>query len=271
MPKRGRRTRKPKRAPPKKRKKDKKLFELLYFVAILAFFAAALNYVMAARPDMTFEQRVVAHHTASILNTFSGNVQIYEWSVEAGERYSTELKNSLLLLGFEEIQGEGGTEFRKARLLPDDERVAELFLEQRMRMGERIHISKANIILSGGFKIEIIPECVGWVGIFAAAALILAYPRAGLKKRVLGLFIALPLMYAMNILRLVLSIAVVDTSNLAFFEFVHNVLWQFLLVAWALCLWLFWIYFVVEEKDIKDVKKDYGKIGKIFKMLTRKK
>lgn len=106
------------------------------------------------------------------------------------------------------------------------------------------------------FEVQIIPECVGWIGIFAVSALVIAYPRVPWRKRAVGLLITLPTMYVINVLRLVTSVYSAYIGGIRTFEFTHNTLWKATLILCALGLWMVWIYFIVEENTFSDLRRD---------------
>ena len=124
-----------------------------------------------------------------------------------------------------------------------------------------------NFIIAGDeLQVEIIPECVGWMGLFAIVALILAYPTVEWRKRMIGLILFIPLMYLVNILRLTTTIYAGYHYGMGVFEFVHSFLWKTVLIGFALLFWILWLYFIVDEKKLfkkasekKAKKKTKGK------------
>ncbi len=128
---------------------------------------------------------------------------------------------------------------------------------------------KASTITAGGkvmiitkwLEVEIIPACVGWIGLFAVSALIIAYP-ARLKKKLFGLALALPAMYTVNILRLFTTVIIGYYKGINALAFAHNFLWKTTLILSAFIIWVAWIWFVVEEKKLKD-------LAKLFKSKVR--
>jgi len=113
-------------------------------------------------------------------------------------------------------------------------------------------VSSDVIIKTGWLETKIIPACVGWFGLFAVSALIIAYP-ASIKKKATGLIISLPIMYTVNILRLTTTISIGYYKGLRALAFVHDFLWKTVLVTSAFALWLLWIWFIVEKKTMKDM------------------
>ncbi|MFH0987069.1 MAG: exosortase/archaeosortase family protein [Candidatus Micrarchaeota archaeon] len=101
--------------------------------------------------------------------------------------------------------------------------------------------------LGEGIIIDIIPECVGWIGMFAIAALIFAYPRASMKNRLVGLAIFVPLMYLVNIVRLVITVAAGYYGSADNLFFMHSFLWRVLLIVAALGFWVIWIKYIARK------------------------
>lgn len=247
--------------------KNEALLDILSFIAVLAIAAILLNFFLAVRPSMDFERREVAKHTSFFLNIFGVNSQVYDWSIKIPYQ-NPELENissRLLVLGFEKNVYENGIGLKAAHLHPETEKIVDIYVLELMKKGLPVYVSKATIVLDDGFEAEIIPECVGWMGLFAVTALILAYPRVHWKKRLTGLFISWPLMHLMNILRLTVSLYTAHAVGLKAFEFTHDFLWKTVLLIWALCLWMFWIFFIVEGKRLRDIKIFKTKILKTKK------
>ena len=119
-----------------------------------------------------------------------------------------------------------------------------------------------NFIIMENLQVEIVQECVGWLGLFAVAALILAYPRVPWGKRVFGLAFALPIMYIINLLRVFTTLYLGYHHGQEVFEFVHSVLWKTLLVGFALLIWWLWLKFVVDAKETPKRKKKKKKLFK---------
>ena len=226
------------------------LEDLLYFVGVLALASIVLTALLAVRPDMTFEQREVGKHTSLMLSLVGVQNTFYEYTVRVSVLNSNAKEIGLRLenLGFEKTYWQGGTSYKKDKLHPDDEKIVDAYTNNLIANGHIVYVVKSLIGIDGrNFEAEIVPECVGWLGFFAVVSLILAYPKIAWRKRVTGILIALPLMYAMNIARLTTSIYSAFVGGVAFFDFTHDFLWKTSLVAWALILWLFWIHYIAEK------------------------
>ena len=112
-----------------------------------------------------------------------------------------------------------------------------------------------NLVNYGGITLVIVNECVGWMGIFAVTALILAYPGVSWKKRAKGILVAVPTLYAVNLMRLVTTFSAGYYFGSGALYFTHDLLWRTVLIIFALLFWSAWIYFSVEGKSFSDFRK----------------
>ena len=100
------------------------------------------------------------------------------------------------------------------------------------------------------FRFVIVPDCgaIPSFSIFASA--VLAFPVA-FRKRILGIGLGIPLLYAINLCRLAtlaLIGALDDTPSDKWFTFVHEYLWQGVFVVFVVAVWMLWIEFIVRER-----------------------
>lgn len=100
------------------------------------------------------------------------------------------------------------------------------------------------------FTFIVVPECgaIEIMAIFFAA--VLAFP-APWRRSLLGLGVGLPIMYLVNILRLVCLafIGALDTSG-QWFQFVHEYVWQAVYVIFVVVVWIAWVEFVVKRRPV---------------------
>lgn len=235
---------------------EQKLYDILQFAFILLIAMVALYFLLQVRPDMSIEQRIVASHTSLVLKAMGADNKLYEYVVRVPDVNVDQkaIVKKIQLYGFYNKSYESGIELRAEHLPPEMARVVDTYVNELMKQGLPIFVSPATIELTQrAFEVDIIPECVGWLGMFAIAALILAYPRVPWKKRMLGILVMVPIMYALNVLRLATSIFSAYSVNIEAFEWTHTVLWRTFSVGFALLFWLFWIYFIVEEKTLTDL------------------
>lgn len=98
------------------------------------------------------------------------------------------------------------------------------------------------------FTFIVVPECgaIEVMAIFFAA--VIAFP-APWQHRLAGLAAGLPIMYVVNILRLVCLafIGALDTDG-RWFEFVHEYVWQAVYVIFVVVVWIAWVEFVVRRR-----------------------
>ncbi len=91
------------------------------------------------------------------------------------------------------------------------------------------------------WPIEIIKDCVGWKSFMAVCALIFAVRKVSAKKRIKGILIAAPIIFTGNIFRIFTSIYLSVTFGYKWFDFIHNFLWQWGLIALVIVIWWVWL------------------------------
>lgn len=101
-----------------------------------------------------------------------------------------------------------------------------------------------NLITGPGVALQVIEECTGAYEMIIFAAAVLAFP-AGWRKRGLGLLLGLPLLYAVNILRMLLLAYVQAHGSRNLFDFMHIYFWQASLILMILGVFVLWIKFLV--------------------------
>ncbi|MBN1896956.1 MAG: exosortase/archaeosortase family protein [Candidatus Aenigmarchaeota archaeon] len=106
-------------------------------------------------------------------------------------------------------------------------------------------VSSMGLVLVCGpgepFTFYIGEDCTGWKSMMLLFALMFATMEAGYRRKLLGLAVGIPLIYAANLLRI---LAVVFTESLYGYDtamFVHDWLWQLGLLAVVLVIWLCWL------------------------------
>jgi len=86
---------------------------------------------------------------------------------------------------------------------------------------------------------EIIQECTGLFAIMIYVACVLAYPTKIVKKGE-GILLGIPLIFLLNILRMVFLVYIGD-NHYDLFEYVHSYLWQGTFIIVVILLWFIWI------------------------------
>ena len=102
------------------------------------------------------------------------------------------------------------------------------------------------VAISGEFSVQIVSECFGLLEMAIYGAAVLAFATTW-RKRLLGLLLGLPMIFAVNLLRIGMLLWVGGYSR-EFFEFAHLYFWQATLVLGITALWLFWVRFVVRDE-----------------------
>jgi exosortase/archaeosortase family protein len=92
------------------------------------------------------------------------------------------------------------------------------------------------------FFVEISMDCTGWKSFYALSALTLATPKIEIKRKLLFLFISIPSLFFVNIVRIVLTIyfSLIKPES---FALIHDFLWQWGLILTIIGLWIVWLRF----------------------------
>lgn len=98
----------------------------------------------------------------------------------------------------------------------------------------------------GGFSVRIIEECTGIFEALIFVAAVLAYPTSVARKAI-GIGLGVPLLYAFNLLRILVLLAV-GRGRPGLFEFMHLYFWQATLILMITSVWLLWIFAVVRHE-----------------------
>ena len=101
------------------------------------------------------------------------------------------------------------------------------------------------------FMFMIDPDCTGWKSMLFLFALILAVPGIMWNRRAVGLAIGLPLLWAVNVIRIVLIVMTETAYNVSTALFVHDVIWQTGLIAVVLGYWAAWLKWARRPKKGK--------------------
>lgn len=118
--------------------------------------------------------------------------------------------------------------------------------EYLMTIGNRlVPVIRVTEILK---DVAIDEACTGYRTIFAFVGLIFAYPRIKMKKRAYGLLIGIPIIYAVNIIRVVTTIMSAVWFGAEYMDVVHTVLWREGLILIIFFLWVFWLKKIAQPK-----------------------
>jgi len=110
-------------------------------------------------------------------------------------------------------------------------------------LGISAHLS-ARVISMNNLSIEVIAECTGLFEILIFLAAMTAYP-ADFRKKLLGALYGFPLLYGINIVRMVF-ISIIANRYPNTFEFLHLYFWQIGMILIILGVWVWWIQKIVK-------------------------
>ena len=94
-------------------------------------------------------------------------------------------------------------------------------------------------VSGGSFAATVSWDSTGWKSILALLALILASDFA-LEKKLKGLLL-LPVIYALNVLRIVFIFYAVHSWGVEYFAVLHETLWSLGMIIAVLALWILWV------------------------------
>ena len=107
-----------------------------------------------------------------------------------------------------------------------------------------IHPTVHGIFVSvDSFSVKVITECSAIFISILFFSFVLAYPTSW-KKKAIGLLFGIPILFAVNILRLVV-VFITGMIHPDFFEYMHLYFWQIILIIFVLILCLAWLRLVV--------------------------
>jgi len=108
--------------------------------------------------------------------------------------------------------------------------------------GLSVNVSGRIVSLSN-FSMEVVGECTGLYEMLIFLAAMIAYP-ANYKKKLIGAFLGIPLLYVINIIRMIF-IGVVGNWSPKTFDFMHLYFWQVGMILIIVSVWVLWIEKVV--------------------------
>lgn len=108
--------------------------------------------------------------------------------------------------------------------------------------GLTIRVS-GRIVSMPNFAIEVVGECTGLYEMLIFLAAMIAYP-ANWTKKLIGAGLGIPLLYVINIVRMVF-ICLVGNWSPETFDFMHMYFWQVAMILIIVTVWVLWIEKVV--------------------------
>jgi exosortase H (IPTLxxWG-CTERM-specific) len=131
-----------------------------------------------------------------------------------------------------------GHQFRAAELF-----TARLVYEVLTPFTSEARLADGGIVFLGHFPVAIIDECTGVYEAVLLGAALLAFPTTW-GKTAIGFLLGFPLIYAMNLARIVMLLYV-GRYLPGSFEFMHIYFWQVTMIAMVAMTWLAWVVWVV--------------------------
>jgi len=104
-------------------------------------------------------------------------------------------------------------------------------------------VKTSDYLLSIGeneFPIDISRDCLGWKGIYSLFALVLATPGE-MKSKLKFLFIGIPFMFLVNILRIIMTLIIGLNAGLHYIDFIHTFIWQQAMILILIGTWYVWL------------------------------
>ena len=101
------------------------------------------------------------------------------------------------------------------------------------------------VIAHRGFAMEIIYHCSAVFASIIYVSAIIAYP-ASLGRKVIGMFLGVPLLAFINIVRLGVMF-LIGIKYPQVFELFHEYLWQGIFIIFVVVLWMLWIEQIAER------------------------
>lgn len=105
--------------------------------------------------------------------------------------------------------------------------------------GSKMSVSGSSI-MGPGISISVIEECTGAYEMIIFAAAVLAFP-ANWRKKIWGILFGLPLLFAINIVRMDILALVQAHGSPSLFDFMHVYFWQATLILMILGVFILWI------------------------------
>lgn len=105
-----------------------------------------------------------------------------------------------------------------------------------------IEMAKQGFLVSGGgIGFFISEDCTGWKSMLFMAALVFAAPKVGLKKRIAGIAMGVPIIYFANLMRILLVVCIWVAFGYGVAGIFHDYLWQAGLAVVVITIWTVWL------------------------------
>lgn len=103
----------------------------------------------------------------------------------------------------------------------------------------------------GGIQLNILEECNGVPAIIVFVSAILAYPAA-ISRKLLGLVIGIPAIFLVNQIRVLSLFFIYKYLSPRMFDLMHIYVWQFVIITFAVLLWIYWAERFVRGHGTQD-------------------
>lgn len=90
------------------------------------------------------------------------------------------------------------------------------------------------------FPVNISFDCLGWKSMYSLSALVIATP-GDVKNKMRFLKVWLPVLFGINIFRILSTIAFGNAFGYQYVEFIHNNIWQVAMIALVIVIWYRWL------------------------------
>lgn len=91
------------------------------------------------------------------------------------------------------------------------------------------------------YSIEVSWDSTGWKSLYALAALVMAVSASNIKNKLKFLSMGLPMIFVLNLIRILTTILIALNFGFQYFEIVHTLLWREGLIIAVVVLWYFWL------------------------------
>ena len=96
-----------------------------------------------------------------------------------------------------------------------------------------------DLITSTEFSMVIVANCTALIPIIIFISAIMAYPST-VKQKIIGALLGIVALYTLNLVRTVSLFFIGRSFSESVFEIAHMLVWQSLMIIFAIILWLFW-------------------------------
>ena len=97
------------------------------------------------------------------------------------------------------------------------------------------------LIATDGIAFIVSEDCTGWKSMLLLAALVCAVPRVAWQKRLAGIAGGLVIIYLGNLVRIMAVVLVWKACGIGTANLIHDIFWQFGLIALVLLTWMAWL------------------------------